>query len=535
MPNLDNAGSIGFPSNDPNQFILDGATFTTAGSAVTSAKALKIGNNGATINANAAISWSEVITGKKLIKTGASSLNLYTSNPSLDTLVVNTGSVVLKTEEANTGAFKNIVLENGTLNTFDDAGTYSTSSWNIVAPEDKSGTITLDSRCDYTGKLTGAGTLTVRAPFVRTYIKGNWSAFTGKLNVTTDSDGGTFSISNTYGMANAEINATGGSSSAVLTVANESGSTFSVGAISGNAYSSLSGSWMIGAKNSNTTFEGTITGSGSLSKVGTGALSLSGVNTYTGATTVSGGRLQALNTLGSATGTGTVSVNNGAILGGKGFIGGNVAVNNGGTVEPGDHTSTSYASQIATLTFEKNLTLQSAATVSLNFRNRLGYPVDKIVVKGAFIANGNLILTRLDGAETLPVGTELQLFDFQGAVSGQFASVVLVSPGTGLAWDTGDLLTAGKIKVVEAPDGILSAESNTLQIYPNPATDFIQIVLPVSCAANAEILDLTGTVVLAGEVPSSGKLDVSCLSRGIYLLRITTSEGKIYVAKTVKK
>src|SRR5207237_1337955 len=68
---------------------------------------------------------------------------------------------------------------------------------------------------------------------------------------------------------------------------------------------------------------------GSLTKIGTGTLILSGGNTYTGPTTVNLGKLEVDGSIASV-----VTVNNGGTLGGSGTVG-IVRVNNAGTVAPG--------------------------------------------------------------------------------------------------------------------------------------------------------------------------------------------------------
>ena len=65
---------------------------------------------------------------------------------------------------------------------------------------------------------------------------------------------------------------------------------------------------------SDSTFGGVISGSGALVKQGSGVLTLSGANTYTGATTVSAGSIQAANATALGTTAGATTVSNGAQL-----------------------------------------------------------------------------------------------------------------------------------------------------------------------------------------------------------------------------
>ena len=113
------------------------------------------------------------------------------------------------------------------------------------------------------------------------------------------------------------------------------------------------------------TFSGAISGAGALDKaggftIGPGTLSLTNANTYGGGTTVTAGRLLANNISGSATGTGAVTVSNGAILGGTGTITGPVTVNSTSSLLGGGGAVASGALKIA-----NNVTLNTGAKIQL--------------------------------------------------------------------------------------------------------------------------------------------------------------------------
>ena len=128
----------------------------------------------------------------------------------------------------------------------------------------------------------------------------------------------------------------------------------------------------VGSNNLSTTFAGVIqdggdaggTG-GSLTKVGTGSLSLTKANTYTGSTTVNGGTLLVKNKTGSGTGSGVVQVNAGT-LGGTGTIAGVVTVGTGsGTgafLSPGNSATKPGTLTVTnnTLTFNADSTYKCA-------------------------------------------------------------------------------------------------------------------------------------------------------------------------------
>ncbi|MBR1176362.1 autotransporter domain-containing protein, partial [Bradyrhizobium sp. KB893862 SZCCT0404] len=99
----------------------------------------------------------------------------------------------------------------------------------------------------------------------------------------------------------------------------------------------------VGSNNLSTEVTGVLADGGSgggtgasLVKVGTGMLTLSGVNTYTGATTVDSGTLMVNGSILSSSG---VTVNAGATFGGTGIVG-NTTIASGGTLAPGNPTGT---------------------------------------------------------------------------------------------------------------------------------------------------------------------------------------------------
>jgi outer membrane autotransporter protein len=103
-----------------------------------------------------------------------------------------------------------------------------------------------------------------------------------------------------------------------------------------------------GSDNTNTTFSGMISGTGGLTKIGAGALTLSGSSGYSGATMVNAGTLIVNGSIASS----AVTVNSGGTLAGTGTVGA-TTINSGGTLAPGNSPGT--------ITVQGNLALQSGA------------------------------------------------------------------------------------------------------------------------------------------------------------------------------
>jgi autotransporter-associated beta strand protein len=226
-----------------------------------------------------------------------------------------------------------VTLDGGTLNllyTTNEQTQNGTFTNNIQIDNGFTGTIDATLRGDISGALTGSGTLDMDVDYVRGNIDGNWSAFTGQINVSAGSLGGDFRLNNLNGFGTASLNLGAGVSLYITENYAAGTANINIGALSGAAGSFLSaqgsnnsgrvGTYIVGGANTTATFAGiiqddTVTGANqptAITKVGTQAWILTGSNDYSGATTITSGTLQIGNggnsgTLGTGSNIGTPS------------------------------------------------------------------------------------------------------------------------------------------------------------------------------------------------------------------------------------
>jgi outer membrane autotransporter protein len=274
------------------------------------------------------------------------------------------------------------------------AGAFAaTSAFNLAA-----GTaLDLNGFSQTIGSLAGSGNVTFGSGTLTTGGNNAGSTFSG---VMSGSGGlikigsGTFLLSGGNNYAGAtNINAGALRAGAVGTFAQSSAFSIAAGAmldLNGfdQTIGSLAGAGSVtlgtaalatGADNTSTTFSGVVSGAGSLTKIGAGALTLSATNAYTGATTVNAGTLSVNGSIASSSG---LTVNAGGTIGGNGTL--PKTTINGGTLSPGN--------SIGTITVSGSLTFVGAGNYLVEVS---GANSDRTVVTGTASLAGKVSVAPL--------------------------------------------------------------------------------------------------------------------------------------------
>ncbi len=389
-------GAFGASPGDPSNLVLDGGTLRLTAQQTNTNRGLTIGPAGGTLHVignNGSMQTSGLITGPgSLTKTGPGTLIISHSNNHSGGTTIAAGTVFLSGPTPNVSGLGSgpITLAGGTL-TMADARANISAPWHLVVPEGAAGRLNADGRCSLTGSLTGAGTLTYFTPFVRTDLRGNWSVFTGTIEILGSSGGGDFRVGNNFGYANAALVLGADSFLHTIDTTPPAGRTVDLGSVAGHANSGIGGgptggrtvTWRVGNRGEDTTFAGSIvngTGPTAVTKVGAGVWTLTGACTYTGPTIVSSGRLSVSGALGNT----TVTVQSAGALGGSGVIAGPVTCH--GTLAPGDDAP-------GTLTLQGGLTLSSTAVIDLE----IGAASDSLQVAGNLTLAGTLNVAAAPG------------------------------------------------------------------------------------------------------------------------------------------
>lgn len=482
---------------------------------------------------NGVLSLSGVLSGTgQLVLAGDGQINI--SSPAANThsggTVIDKARVALGSILMNNSGLSSITFRNGgRLTMFYSTAYGQAPNWKINIPASQSGTLVASGRCNIEGTLSGEGTLNFVTPYVRADWVANSVNFSGKMNVTSDADGGTFRITNNAGgFPNATISlgdkvemgaysSIGGSSPTTTTLVK-------IGSLEGVTGSSIGGGrWEIGHNNKDAVYNGTTSSTATLTKLGTGKWTLTGTSASTAVFNINAGTLEVRNTTGSATGTNSVYVRDGATLAGTGIIGGSVLVQSGGILSPGN-------SGFGNLTINGVLSLLTGSVTRIEV---FGGQLDRLTVGGIASLKGTLEMVNKSAGYT--AGTSYKIIT-ASTISGTFDSIAPAIPGEGLEWNT-SRISEGIISV-DVASHISNPESVAVQAYPQPVQDYCMLTFTENLnAQKIELCDATGKIIFAEPIVSSRehRLEMSRFAAGIYFARISgaTYTQTIKIIKTL--
>jgi outer membrane autotransporter protein len=251
------------------------------------------------------------------------------------TFKANTSGALACTLASGPSGASGPVFTGGTLQI---AGTNIASALPITL-QSQGGTIdTNGNNATLSGRISGPGSLTKIGLGILT-LSGS-SIYTGATNVNA----GTLQAGAVNALSPFSAFTVAGGATLDLNNFNQT-----IGSLAGAGSMTLGAATLTaGNDTTSTTFSGVISGSGGLTKIGSGTLMLSGISSYSGATAVNAGTLIVNGSIASS----AVTVNSGATLSGTGTVGG-LSINGGGTFAPGNSPGT--------MTVAGNLAFQSGA------------------------------------------------------------------------------------------------------------------------------------------------------------------------------
>lgn len=446
----------------------NGTLKVTAG--MTASHPIVLGENGGAINNTGTLILNGGIRkgageNRVLNKMGTGTLQLN-STADFDALCISQGTVY----DFQDGHFsgKTIFLAGNKVVLQASNSIYSSNSdnVNIEVPKGMSGIWYPDGRCDYTGKLTGEGTIDIYATWIRCPFKGDWSKFTGTINAKRGSKNAyepVFDFNNTYGIPLATLNVDSRFTKDYAFCTN--GKSFAIGALTGSGCISNGGNFgsgantlTIGGKNTNFEFKGSINGS-YVVKNGTGIWTISSEDVLANAKSlkiVDGAvKLNKATATSSMTGPTVLYVRNEGELRGVGYAYG-INLLNGGILRPGSNSAASQTSNTGVIFIQKNLHAVEGSSIYVNKTKADSISVNSYTgakspawaflnVGGNAVLNGTIYVT-YKKTWTPAVGDYVRILDCAGSISGNPTFELQELPA-GLEWDTTPFLTTGTIRV----------------------------------------------------------------------------------------
>ena len=353
---------------------------------------------------------SGLVSNGGLIKTGAALLLLSSSNTYAAGTTVSTGTLKAGNLSAfGTGAVTVSASATLDLNSLAIANAITNNGGTITNATTYVGTFSVSGTTDYSGAV--GGTVVVDA--------GGVANFSGSINSLTVSAGGQANLNDGASLSQPTLTNNG------LVAVNQSG---------------------------NSTLSTAMSGSGGFQKLGSGILTVTGNNTYSGDTTVSAGTLKVNGSLGS----GGLSVAASAWLMGTGTINGPVTVS--GTLTPGASPGViTLGSLVLTPTSSTVIEIASAGT------RGTAYDGVSILDAGGLTYGGTMTLAF--GGSAIADNTTFDIFTFTGSSAGSLAAV----ESSGFYAGTWTPVGSGTFQLVKDAQTItFSQSSGDVIVVPEP-------------------------------------------------------------------
>ncbi len=380
------------------------STVNVTGTQLTMSGAVNNAGFGLTVDGTGNTIASGVVSGAgALTKQGPGTLtlsgnNTYTGNTSINagTLQLGAANRIADTSAVTVASGATFNLNNfaETVGSISGAGNIALGSVTLTAGGNNTSTA-FSGAVSGTGGLTKAGTGTFTLSGTNTYT-GTTTVSAGTLAL---SNGAAIADSGAVNMSAAGANLTLNAGETIGSLAGVAGTTVTLG---GNTLTA-------GGNNSTTTYAGVIGGTGGITKVGTGTMTLSSANTFGGTTTINAGTL-ALSGGSAIVDAGIVNLNGGTLLVStaetigrlSGASGTTVTLNAGLTF--GDATDTTIGSTIGGA---GTLVKQGTGTLTVSGANT--YTGATAVNGGVLRVQGNSALGTAAGATTVASGAALEV------------------------------------------------------------------------------------------------------------------------------
>ncbi len=480
-----NASPLGASSAAEGNLQLNGGTLAVDGSNVATDHNITVADTTpiSVVKSNMSLSLKGQIKGSGyIIKDGAGQLNFnYAGTNPFTGMIVRNGTVAQGEWNSTFGKVGGpMELAGGKVRLLDvnNSSTRPVFNHDVTVKEGTSSTIIGTTRGAVNGKFKGTGTLTIESNGVRSDIGADFSAFAGTLNVA----GSNFRLmDNVTDMKQTSVKMQAGSvmSHYQSNSGTQTAITTHIGSLASTASDCTLGhsldSYYVGYDGKSTSYAGLLKAK-TIVKTGEGTLTIK-TGGSTSSINVKGGALiinnNPISTAFDAITTGSITIDNGAMLMGRG-CGNALIVKNGGTVVPYSETL------VGKLRMAGNVTLQTGSRLVIKAKvSDTGINTnDMLRVNGTLTHGNDTIEIRILGDRILEVGEELTIIETGGQHKGTY-TIKTVSANQQLEWDDSRLLTEGvlvvKSAVTTAIDGPVNDDNSNGDAY---TLDGVKVPMP---------------------------------------------------------